>query len=195
MFNLNLFRENRVRGLAHWRAGWLPLLLVTVTAGWLATASLQAAEPPTDVPAPASTDSVVKQDTTAEKAEGRLGGATSESTEAVDASKSPVASAAKSPAKSSAKPRGNAGRLPAYYSTVVDDQQRAAIYEIRARAEAQLQQLQQQIDAIRQAEQTQMEAVLSAEQLHRIDALRAQRARSAKPAKTSAPRQAEDNPE
>lgn len=189
MFSLNLFLENRVCGLAHWRAGWLPLLLVTITAGWLIPAALQGDEPPVDVPLPASTDPVVKQDATAEKADAGLGSATSEATAKTgETGISSVASAAKSPVKR----RGNAGRLPAYYSTVVDERQRTAIYEIRARAEAQLQQLEQQIDAIRQAEQAEIEALLTSEQLHRIEALRAQRV---KPANPAAPRQTEASQE
>lgn len=193
MFSLKLFRENRAHGLAHLRAGWLLLLLVSITAGWLVPASLRADEPPTDVPTPASAETAVKNEATAEKADATLGGTASEpAAAAVDDSRVPVASSVKTPAKR----RGNAGRLPAYYGTVVDAQQRIAIYEIRARAEAQLQQLQQQIDAIRQAEQAEMEAVLTAEQLHRIEALRAQRVKSAKAVKAanaSAPRQTEAN--
>ena len=166
MFSLNLFREYRVRGFADMRAWWLPLLFVPIAAGCLVPSWLHAGEPSTDVPALAST-AAAGTATTAEKA----AGSPESSAVAADGSEMPAASKSQTPAKR----RGSAARLPAYYGLVVDDQQRAAIYEIRARVAAQLQPLMQQIDIIRQAEQAEMQAVLTPEQLHRIEALRAQR--------------------
>lgn len=79
-----------------------------------------------------------------------------------------------------AKRRGNAGRLPPYYASVVDDRQRQAIYEIRARMASEFEQLEKQLDALRQSEMAEIEGVLTAAQRAQIEALRAKRAMTAK---------------
>lgn len=78
-----------------------------------------------------------------------------------------------------AKRRGNAGRLPPYYASVVDSRQRQAIYEIRARMASQLEQLEKQLDALRQSELAEIEGVLTEPQREQLESLRAQRAKSA----------------
>ncbi len=77
-----------------------------------------------------------------------------------------------------AKRRGNAGRLPPYYASVVDNRQRQAIYEIRARVASELEQLEKQLDALRQSEMVEIEGVLTAEQRAQIESLRATRAKT-----------------
>lgn len=78
-----------------------------------------------------------------------------------------------------AKRRGGAGRLPPYYASVVDDRQRQAIYEIRARRATELEQLEKQLDALRQSEMAEIEGVLTADQRAQVESLRAKRAKTA----------------
>ncbi|MEZ6150739.1 MAG: hypothetical protein R3C09_11500 [Pirellulaceae bacterium] len=84
------------------------------------------------------------------------------------------------PEASKAKRRGNAGRLPPYYASVVDNHQRQAIYEIRARMAREIEELEKQLDALRQSEMAEIEEVLTASQRAQIESLRATRAKSAK---------------
>ncbi len=78
-----------------------------------------------------------------------------------------------------AKRRGNTGRLPPYYASIVDSRQRQAIYEIRERMAAELEQLEKQLAALRQAEMVEIEGVLTAPQREQLESLRAQRVKSA----------------
>ena len=84
------------------------------------------------------------------------------------------------PEASKAKRRGNAGRLPPYYASVVDNHQRQASYEIRARMAREIEELEKQLDALRQSEMAEIEEVLTASQRAQIESLRATRAKSAK---------------
>ncbi|MEO8272286.1 MAG: hypothetical protein ABI557_21435, partial [Aureliella sp.] len=81
-----------------------------------------------------------------------------------------------------AKRRGNAGRLPAYYASIVDSRQRQAIYEIRERMASQLEQLEKQLAALRRAELSEIEGVLTAVQRTQLQSLSAQRSKPAKSA-------------
>ncbi len=60
-----------------------------------------------------------------------------------------------------AKPRG---RLPNYYRTVVDRQQRAKIYAIQAQYSGQLEDLLEQIEQLKAKQNAEIEAVLTPEQ-------------------------------
>ena len=79
-----------------------------------------------------------------------------------------------------AKRRGNAGRLPPHFASIVDSRQRQAIYEIRTRVASELEQLEKQLDALRHSEMAEIEGVLTADQRTQLESLRAQRAQSAK---------------
>lgn len=67
------------------------------------------------------------------------------------------------------KPRG---RLPAYFAKVVTQQQREDIYEIQARYNAQIEELQKQIDELVAKRDQEVEGVLSAEQLAEVKKMR-----------------------
>lgn len=186
MFSMNLYGGYRVGCFIRAGACWLPLLLLASTAGWHSPALLAAGEPPVDGSAavsPAEETSAVKNalpPAAAPAESAAVDGAGQNTTDARATAGTSV--------PTTGKRRGQARRLPTYYGTVVDGRQRSAIYEIRARYEVQLEQLQQQLDAIRQAERAQIDALLTAEQLQRIAALRAQRTEAAKPAEDAAPR-------
>jgi hypothetical protein len=68
-------------------------------------------------------------------------------------------------AKVRKKPRG---RLPYYYSRVVDEKQRESIYAIQGKYAAQISQLQQQIDELVASRKTEVEQVLTEEQKGRV---------------------------
>lgn len=56
------------------------------------------------------------------------------------------------------------GRLPPYYSSIVTDQQRQAIYQIQAKYDQQLTALKEQIEAVENKRDAEIEGVLTAEQ-------------------------------
>ncbi|HWB13304.1 MAG TPA: hypothetical protein VG826_29025 [Pirellulales bacterium] len=64
-------------------------------------------------------------------------------------------------AKPRAKPRG---RLPAYYSKVVDGQQREKIYKIQQQYESKIAALKAELQALQEKVDAEVEAVLTAEQ-------------------------------
>jgi flagellar biosynthesis/type III secretory pathway protein FliH len=68
-------------------------------------------------------------------------------------------------AKVRKKPRG---RLPYYYSRVVDEKQRELIYAVQGKYAAQISQLQQQIDQLVASRMTEVEQVLTEEQKSRV---------------------------
>ena len=84
------------------------------------------------------------------------------------------------PEGAKAKRRGNAVRLPPYYASVVDNRQRQAILEIRARMASEIERLEKQLDALRQSEMAEIAEVLTASQRAQIESLRATRAKTAK---------------
>ncbi len=86
------------------------------------------------------------------------------------------------------KPRG---RLPAYFSAVVDAKQREAIYAVQAKYKTQLEELQKQIAALEEQRDKEVDAVLSAEQLAEVNKKREEAAkkreeRKKKPTKPAA---------
>ena len=68
------------------------------------------------------------------------------------------------------KPRG---RLPAYYSKVVTEQQRSDIYEIQARYSGMISDLQQRIDELTDRRGKEIESILSASQVEQLQKLKA----------------------
>ena len=66
------------------------------------------------------------------------------------------------------------GRLPNYYSQVVDAKQRAAIYAIQKDYASKIAQLQEQLAAIIQEKNDKVRTVLSIEQQKKVDDLAAQ---------------------
>ncbi len=87
--------------------------------------------------------------------------------------------AAAAPDKSAAADAGAArkprGRLPAYYAKVVSDKQRATIYEIQAKYNAQLAKLKEQVDELTVKRDSEVEKVLSEEQRKEIARMKAER--------------------
>jgi hypothetical protein len=67
-------------------------------------------------------------------------------------------------ASSAAQEKKAKGRLPPYYSAVVNDQQRQAIYLIQAKYDQQLDALNQQVQAVEKQRDAEIESVLSPEQ-------------------------------
>lgn len=85
------------------------------------------------------------------------------------------------------------GRLPAYYGKVVDQQQRAKIYEIQKEYAPRISALQDQLAALMKERNDKVRAVLTPEQQQQVDQFRAaaaakrrekQAARSKRPSKT-----------
>jgi hypothetical protein len=75
------------------------------------------------------------------------------------------------------------GRLPPYYSAIVTDQQREAIYLIQAKYAQQLAALQEQMDAMEKQRNTDIENVLSPQQ--KLLLLKAQEAAATKKKKAA----------
>jgi len=69
-----------------------------------------------------------------------------------------------------AKPRG---RLPNYFSGVVNEEQREKIYAIQKEYEPKISQLRQELDSLTKARDEKINAVLTAEQKKKIDDLKA----------------------
>ncbi len=88
---------------------------------------------------------------------------------AQDADKAKPAAGEKKPAR--AKPRG---RLPAYFAKIVDDEQRAAIYQLQSAFAAKKEALRKQLEAIEAEEDAAIEGVLSPEQKQKLAAIRAE---------------------
>ncbi len=86
-------------------------------------------------------------------------------------------------AKVRKKPRG---RLPNYYSQVVDEEQREAIYKIQSNYTEQIAKLQQQIDALIADRKAEVEKVLTAEQKTRVAEITADALKRRADAKTKA---------
>ena len=113
------------------------LLLGIACVGSANTLRLRGDEPPEDRPSPVSNPATV-EDPLENAPDKGLATNTSEP-------------ASSKPEASKAKRRGNAGRLPPYYASVVDNRQRQAIYEIRARMASEIERLEKQLDALRQS--------------------------------------------
>ncbi|MDX1944177.1 MAG: hypothetical protein SFU86_02120 [Pirellulaceae bacterium] len=64
------------------------------------------------------------------------------------------------------------GRLPAYYASVVTEEQRTKIYEIQAKHQKAIDALKEQLEAAGKALEAEIEAVLSAEQKAKVEAAR-----------------------
>lgn len=101
-------------------------------------------------------------------------------------------STAKEPAK--AKPKAPRGRLPAYFSKLVSEQQREEIYRIQASYLAKINELKKQLQQLFSRRDQEVDAVLTDEQLAAVkkkraeaQARRAKRRKRSKPAATSAP--------
>jgi len=71
------------------------------------------------------------------------------------------------------KAKGPRGRLPAYYSQVVDQKQREAIYKIQEEYEPKIAALREQLDALTKQRDEKVAAVLTPEQLKKIAELQA----------------------
>jgi hypothetical protein len=67
-------------------------------------------------------------------------------------------------APSSAQEKKAKGRLPPYYGSIVNDQQRQAIYLIQAKYDQQLDALNEQLQALEKRRDAEIEGVLSPEQ-------------------------------
>jgi hypothetical protein len=65
------------------------------------------------------------------------------------------------------------GRLPAYYTQVVDDKQRQEIYAIQEQYHAKISALKAQLEAVTNERDDRIAAVLTAQQRKKIDSLRA----------------------
>ncbi len=70
--------------------------------------------------------------------------------------------------KEKGKPRG---RLPPFYSKVVDKEQRAAIYKIQEQFSPQIDELQKQLDAVEDKRDAEIAAVLTDEQRQKLATL------------------------
>ncbi|MBM4092212.1 MAG: hypothetical protein FJ276_22705 [Planctomycetes bacterium] len=81
------------------------------------------------------------------------------------------------------------GRLPAYYSKVVTEKQRAEIYDIQAKYNGQIEALQEQLEALAKNRDAEVEGVLTEEQLAEVTKMReAQRtARKSKASEAASP--------
>lgn len=91
--------------------------------------------------------------------------------------------------KERAKPRG---RLPAYFATVVSQEQREKVYSIQGKYSKQIEDLQRQMDELTATRDKEVDGVLTPEQLEKVNAKRdeakAKRAsRSKKPAASKKP--------
>jgi hypothetical protein len=74
-----------------------------------------------------------------------------------------------------AKPKAKAkGRLPPYYTQVVDAKQREQIYAIQAKYKEQIEKLQAELKAATEKQDAEIEALLSAEQKDKVAKLRAE---------------------
>jgi len=71
------------------------------------------------------------------------------------------------------KAKGPRGRLPAYYSQVVDEKQREAIYKIHEEYEPKIAALREQLDALTKQRDEKVSAVLTPEQLKKVAELQA----------------------
>lgn len=105
----------------------------------------------------------------------------------------PPATAAKDAAASAKEPAAKEtlkGRLPAFFASVVNEKQRAEIYDLQNRYASQIKQLQAQLDALTKERDTAIDAVLTAEQLAEVnkkrEAAKASRSSRTKPASTDA---------
>jgi hypothetical protein len=64
------------------------------------------------------------------------------------------------------------GRLPRYYASLVDNQQRAAIYAIQMRFYREIESLERQLAALKKTEMEEIESVLTAAQRKQLEELR-----------------------
>ncbi len=76
--------------------------------------------------------------------------------------------------KDDAKPRG---RLPAYFSSVVNEKQREAVYGIQEKYQKQLEDLQKQLDALTAQRDKEIDEVLTPEQLTEVNKKREEAAK------------------
>lgn len=72
------------------------------------------------------------------------------------------------------------GRLPRYFASLVDQEQRDEIYQIRATYREQLAALEQELADLKEAEMSAMEKVLTTTQRKKLDEMRASAEKSAK---------------
>ena len=80
---------------------------------------------------------------------------------------------AKKMAESASEPAEPRGRLPRYFSSLVDEQQRQEIYRLQAEFRIQVEELERQLFALKEAETQAVESVLSQTQLTKLAELRA----------------------
>lgn len=83
-----------------------------------------------------------------------------------------------------AQPKKLTGRLPRYFSSVVDQQQRLEIYQIQAEYRAKIAEVEKQLMALRSEQLEEIENVLSATQRKQLNTIRTQamsRSRSKNP--------------
>jgi hypothetical protein len=78
---------------------------------------------------------------------------------------------AKSPTKQASKPRKPRGRLPVYYSQVVNEEQRLKIYAIQAQHMQKIADLRAQLATALKAMNSEVETVLTDEQREKVDQL------------------------
>ena len=96
-----------------------------------------------------------------------------------------------------AEPEGFEGRLPRYYASLVDNEQRAAIYQIQAKYHQEITALVEQLNALKKTEAEAIENVLTASQRKQLLELRTKasqrlNARSREP-QTPAPKDTSEN--
>lgn len=108
---------------------------------------------------------------------------------AQEAGKPKAAAGEKKPAANArAKPKG---RLPAYYAKVVDEKQRAAIYDLQAAFAAKREVLEKQLAALKSEEEAAIEAVLTPQQKQKLAALR-EEAKAAREKRAAAKKAADE---
>jgi hypothetical protein len=118
------------------------------------------------------------------------------STRSVKASSQSVKKAASNTKAADEKTTRPRGRLPRYFSSLVDDKQRVEIYQIQASYREKMQELQAELAKLDLAQMSEIEESLSTEQLKKLDELR-QKGRAgsgsksaAKPKSTAKPKSA-----
>lgn len=101
----------------------------------------------------------------------------------------PAAAEAEAPVKKARAKANPKGRLPAYYKDIVDEKQKAKIYEIQADFSAKIDALQEQLAKLNADRDAAVEAVLSPEQKDKL-----KKAKDEAAAKRKKPGKEEDKP-
>jgi Spy/CpxP family protein refolding chaperone len=103
-----------------------------------------------------------------------------------------VGAEGKTPVKKAAGRKGH--RLPAHYGQVVNEKQRAAIYQIEDEYQPKIEALQKQLDALKKARDEKISALLTAEQRKQIEEATAKAKTNRKSKKQAATKRAEQAP-